>query len=261
MTESKNSTTQKGTKYYKDKANLASSQLDISKSILLELRGNKPPKPRKPAPPRPLEPPKLPTMTGHETHGRNKNDENQQFHNFGNFSSSTASQNKSSKPPPKPPPPLRNSISDAAVSQIQSSGFNIADYSTLNSDQPTTTSTFNYLNRPESAMEEPLYAKVKKSLASTYSLSETSSNQVEELALNSRLPTPPGRKPPRPPKLQAGSEQQIVCETETTATKLYPSAVDGKRHLITSGSSFENDSMMAKNLNEEKSHIKFIEDD
>ena len=242
--EYENVSTQKGTKYYKDKANLASSQLDISKSILLELRGNKP-KPRKPAPPRPLEPPKLQTMHGHETNGSSKNDENQQFDNFGSFSSSKTSQSKSSKPPPKPPPPLRNSISDAAVSQIQSSGFNIADYSSLNSNQPTATSTFDCLNRTEcsqieSAMEEPLYAKVKKSLTSTYSLSETSSNQVEELSLNSRLPTPPGRKPPRPPKLQAGSEQQIVFETETTPTK-----------LITSGSSFENDSMTAKNLNEE----------
>ena len=105
----------------------------------------------------------------------------------------------------------------------------------------------------EAATEEPLYAKVKKSLASTYSLSETSSNQ-EELALNSRLPTPSGKKPPRPPKLQATSEKQIVCETEATETKSYPSAVDGKRHLITSESSFENDSITAKDLNGENGH-------
>ena len=252
--EYENVSTPNGTKYHKDKSNLASSQLDISKSILLELRGNKT-KPKKHAPPRPLEPPRLQPMAGHETNGITKNDEIQQFDNFGSVSSSKTSQNKSSKPPPKPPPPLRHSISDAAVSQTQCNGFNIADFSTLNSNQPATTSTFNHLNRTEcmqmeAATEEPLYAKVKKSLASTYSLSETSSNQ-EELALNSRLPTPSGKKPPRPPKLQATSEKQIVCETEATETKSYPSAVDGKRHLITSESSFENDSITAKDLNGE----------
>ena len=42
----------------KDTSNLASSQLDISKSIYMELKGNRP---RKPAPPRPSEPPKLQT--------------------------------------------------------------------------------------------------------------------------------------------------------------------------------------------------------
>ena len=85
-------------------------------------------------------------------------------------------------------------------------------------------------------VQEPLYAKVNKSLINTYSFTETKKDDTSEskksLYQNSILPSSPGMKPPRPPKLQttiiSTSVQQSLPKLEDLNQE--ETSIDGPRY-------------------------------
>lgn len=164
-------------------ANLASNQLDFSKSILMELRGNKTGT-QKSAPPRPSEPPKF---FNSEKNTKEKFEEHLNSAAISIDSSFTPTPPSRSfkkapcAPPPKPPPPT-------------------AKY-----------------RRSQSVIEEPVYAKVNKS-GNNYEYaaigSEINSKLSSESLLSKlRLPPPPRKKPPRPPMLHTSSNAGITTSS------------------------------------------------
>ena len=223
---------------HKDTANLASSQLDISKSILMELRGSKT-RARKPAPPRPQEPPKLLNFENTELlHGatNTKRDTISYVNGSDHPISFNEAQHKSPIPPAKPPPPLRNTISEANQMHANSnnSNPNFNPFNAAESYLTTKESSFDCMGNTDhgnSAMKEPVYAKVNKSLTGIYSLTEALKDQSaafgRPLLTNDRFPPPPsGKKPPRPPKIQSpishlpySNDNDVVKQALSCTTK------------------------------------------
>ena len=173
-------------------ANLASNQLDFSKSILMELRGNKTGI-QKSAPPRPSEPPKF---LNSEKNTKEKFEENlnKAAVSIDNSSFTPTPPSRSFKkascaPPPKPPPPAAK-----------------------------------HYRRSQSVVEEPVYAKVNKS-ANNYEYavtgSEINSKLSSESLLNKfRLPPPPRKKPPRPPMLHTSSNAETTTNSIATSQSI-----------------------------------------
>jgi hypothetical protein len=218
----------------KDTSNLASSQLDISKSILMELRGNRP-KPRKPAPPRPPEPLIL-----------------------------NRPQKNSSIPPPKPLPPLRNANSNINPLNQDNGDPNFVNYITHSTQTGIKQGRYSgSISETESGgfnetVEEPVYAKVKKSLTSTDYLTEPSMILERRLSTNTRLSAPPGRKPPRPPKLKSTAAKVPSTEDNENSRTEIRCALEENNLVNTNRSSAQDGLATLTNLEDER-NLNFIQ--